>query len=144
MAQVSMKGQCAATVSKHNVVHWGQIEIDTANPPISRSRPLKGVYWALVGQVKFTQPFLLSHFYRRGHQSLRQMVQGCVYMFRGQARLTQQGSSSHQQLTSTSSSGHVQRQSFPCIHGLGAGTRHNCGAHFRAREQSMTMTVCPC
>lgn len=34
----------------------------------------------------------------------------CLYMFRGQARPTQQGSSSHQRLTSTSSSGHVQRQ----------------------------------
>lgn len=33
----------------------------------------------------------------------------CLYMFRGQTRPTQQGSSSHQQLTSTSSSGHVQR-----------------------------------
>lgn len=33
----------------------------------------------------------------------------CLYMFRGQARPTQQGSSSHQQSTSTSSSGHVQR-----------------------------------
>lgn len=32
-----------------------------------------------------------------------------LYMFRGQARPTQQGSSSHQRLTSTSSSVHVQR-----------------------------------
>lgn len=35
-----------------------------------------------------------------------------LYMFRGQSHPTQQGSFSHQRLTSTSSSGHVQRQSF--------------------------------
>lgn len=38
----------------------------------------------------------------------------CLYMFRGQARPAQQGSSSHQRLTSTSSSGHVQRHN-PCL-----------------------------
>lgn len=41
--------------------------------------------------------------------SVRQMGEGCICMFRGQARPAQQGSSSHQRLTSTSSSGHVQR-----------------------------------
>lgn len=35
-----------------------------------------------------------------------------LYMFRGQSHPTQQGSFSHQRLTSTSLSGHVQRQSF--------------------------------
>lgn len=56
-----MKGQHVATVSQHNAVQWGQIEIDTAKPPIS-SRRLKGACWALASQVKFIQPFLLSRF----------------------------------------------------------------------------------
>lgn len=46
----------------------------------------------------------------RPGSSARQMgVWMLLYTFRGQTRLAQQGSSSHQWLTSTSSSGHVQR-----------------------------------
>lgn len=62
-------------------------------------------------QVKFIHPFLLSHFLDLAPSVSETDGRGmCLCMFRGQARPTQQGSSSHQWLTSTSSSGHVQRQ----------------------------------
>lgn len=64
---------------------------------------------SFLSQVKILSPFLFSNFDELDHQSLRQMGEGHVYIC---SEVTQQGSFSHQRLTSTSSSGHVQRQSF--------------------------------
>lgn len=43
---------------------------------------LRGLNVSFLDQVKFMQPFLLSHFVDLAHQSLRQMGQGCVYVQR--------------------------------------------------------------
>lgn len=64
--------------------------------------------------VEFMRSFLLFHFGDLNHQFLGQMGEGCVYMC-SEVRHTplSRGSVSHQRLTSTSSSGHVQRHNAP-------------------------------
>lgn len=83
--------------------------VDYVIPAVSYLKPFC-VLLLFLGQVKFKQPPFFCPVRSTWRVVSETDGPGMhLYMFRGQARPARQGSSSHQQLTSTSSSGHVQR-----------------------------------